>query len=303
MKKLLTYLLFFILPIIILVLIIPVDKRLKYIGLKDDCFNHGIWIYDRINHNPKPIDIAFLGSSKTINGVNDKLISDSLESFSAANLGYCRLGRNLHYVLLKELVSVKRIKKLVLEVRKDENKFSHPIFPFTADSKDVLFSNKSFNRDFLKDIWNHFSFKIELFQDRLYKDSIVEYQLADFGHSAFDDTVHVEILEEHVQSELINMREPLRIEDEYHRNFYKVYLRKISEICSKNKIELYFLYIPSFRNKTDEIEEKHLYKSLGQLLIPPEIIYQDKNNWFDPDHLNSAGAQKLSDWLAIELMK
>ena len=110
MKRLYKHIILFFLPVLLLIIIVPVNKRQKYLGLENDCFNHAIWIYDRLYKNSKPVDIAFLGSSHTINGINDKLIEEELKRYNmtAANFGYCRLGRNLSYVLLKEIIKTKK---------------------------------------------------------------------------------------------------------------------------------------------------------------------------------------------------
>jgi len=72
----------FLFPVILLVLIFPIDKRTRYTSLKDDCFNHGIWIHDRLFKNETPTDIIFLGTSHTVNAIDDKLIEDSLKGLN-----------------------------------------------------------------------------------------------------------------------------------------------------------------------------------------------------------------------------
>ena len=162
MKKLYQNIMLFALPLLIMIIWLPVDRKLKYAGLKDACYNHGLWLYNRIFEDNKPTDIVFLGSSHTINGIDDQYIEEQLKPYhlTAANLGYCRLGRNLHYVLLKELLEVKHPDYVILEIREDENRYSHAVFPYLASTSEVLMAEPFFNRDFFKDIFLHCSYKL-----------------------------------------------------------------------------------------------------------------------------------------------
>jgi hypothetical protein len=300
MKKLVRNLLFFILPVLIIISLIQVNKRSNYLGLKDDCANHGIWIYDRITSNNKKIDIAFIGSSHTINGINDKLISERLKTKEAVNFGYCRFGRNLSYVLLKEIYERKKIKQLVLEVTENEDQYSHPVFPFLASTKDVLFPNLFFNRDIITDIWSHFAFKIEIFQDKFYSDELkTPLNTRDFGKLNSTDTASVNLLD--ATKNTVNKKS--KFEQDFRANFARVYLRKISDFCKENKIQLTFLYIPSYVERTAKPIENQTYIKYGKVLIPPRRILNKQANWYDENHLNQSGADELSVWVSNQLVK
>jgi hypothetical protein len=306
MKRLIRNILIFLLPVFLLIVIIPVNKRLIYSGLINDCSNHGIWIYDRIHLNEKPIDIAFFGSSHTLNAVNDRLIEDSLKNMQlmVTNFGYCRLGNNLIYVFLKELVKTKKVKAMILEVREDENLFSHPIFPYITDSKDVLLSYPWFNKDQLKDIFIHFAYKTENIQKILFnRDSISNLNIENFGFLYSTDTASIFDLD----AIKIDRNKPkLRqssIQREFQMKYPRKYLEKIKNICDANNIKLYFLYIPAYGTPFFKPLEFDTYLKYGEVLLPPAEILEDKTNWTDINHLNLPGANKLSGWLAMKIRK
>lgn len=299
MKKLIVNLMVFLLPVFLVLALLPIGKRQRYLGLKDDCFNHGIWIYDRIYENPAPVDIAILGSSLTINGIDDQLISDSITNGEAVNLGYCRLGRNLSYVLLKELVSQKRPSHLVLEVREEEDRYSHPVFPCLASTGDVLLPNPFFNRDLLSDIRVHLLYKVEIVQDMLYhqmQDVPVSSSL--YGWAASEDTATSAFLDSVYRKRTASGRRAYSsFEKNFHGSYARGYLSKIHSLCEKEGIQLVFLYIPTFGNYREPMEY-NIYTKYGKVLIPPENIFRNKHYWNDEDHLNRQGAQALSLWLA-----
>ena len=106
----------------------PYSEEFAWHYIENDCYNHGAWIFDRINHNTAPIDIAFIGSSHTIHSFQDKKIEEMLGSnFHVTSLGYCRYGRNLEYALLRMLLEHKTPKFIVLEVHEDEERRSKDV--------------------------------------------------------------------------------------------------------------------------------------------------------------------------------
>lgn len=299
MWKLIRNSIFFLLPLLTALIILPVNERLKFQGLKEDCSNHGIWIYDRIYNNPDPIDIAFIGSSHTFNDINDKLITDNISKKKVVNLGYCRLGRNFSYALSKVLIGQRKVISLVIEVREDEDRYSHPIFPYIANTRDVVLPNPFFNRDIISDMWTHFAYKIELTQELLYQQEVeMPIQINDYGHGTSKDTVSVEFLEE-VKVRRTKYKKPIpKLIRDFHEKFARVYLKKISKLCIENNVNLYFVYLPAYGSGVNKPKEYDTYSKYGDVLIPPMEIFEDKSHWCDENHLNEAGAKELSLWLS-----
>ncbi len=302
MPALLKKLLLFLLPLLLLLVLWPIDARWRFQGLKDDCFNHGIWIYDRIHSHPKPIDLAFLGSSRSLNGINDQLISSQWGDREAVNLAYCRFGRNLTLVLLKELLSEQPIKTLVVEVRETEDRYSHPVFPFMAATKEVLLPNPIFNKQVVSDMWVHLAYKVELLQDQLYRqEPAAVLQTEAYGFASPADTADPAVLEEARQRRL-QPKAPLSdFENNFHMQFPRRYLKKVADLCRKNNIELVFLYLPAYGDPRKLPNEHATYLQYGKLLLPPAHILSPTTHWCDENHLNQTGAAALSQWLVTAL--
>ncbi len=300
MKKFFRNILLFLFPVMLLILLLPVNPRLRYIGLKHDCFNHGIWIYDRIFNNPEKVDVAFFGSSHTINDMDDRLIEEHLmKKLSVVNFGYCRLGRNLSYVLLKELLKKKHPQYVFLEVREDEDYFSHPIFPYVASDWDVLFPHLLFDARYFSDVWVHFSYKIELLQDALFsKENEEPVRTGNFGHSAFPDTVSPAVLEKALQKQDRPKEKQSKTVRNFHLAFARGYLKAIHQLCRQEKIKLVFLFLPSYGSKLKKPKEFVTYMKYGEVWMPPQAILCKKSNWHDAGHLNREGAKELSMWFA-----
>src|SRR5580658_10321976 len=141
MKKFLRTLTIFILvPFIVLVImfIIPVKRKYAYdFVIHGGCEGRSSWIYNRIFESDSSIDVAFIGSSHMMSAVNDVLIekhyNDSTHrNYKFVNLGYCRFGRDFHYLIARDLLEHKKVKSIVLEINEDESQFGHPDFPHVA---------------------------------------------------------------------------------------------------------------------------------------------------------------------------
>ncbi len=304
MKRLMINILLFTLILVLLIYIIPIDRRQRFIQLKEDCSYHGIWFFDRIHHNAHRVDVAFFGSSHTINGVMDEYIQNQLNTLSVhvVNLGYCRYGVNIYPVLLKEILRAKKPKILVLEVREDESRYSHPVFPYIADASDIFLATPFYNRDLGRDYFDSFLFRLKLIKAEYFKnDSLVPVRTNDFGFMGSADTASKTYLEKID----LGQKRPKYRQNSMERSFYmtypRIYLKELSELCMKNHILLNFLYIPQYGSPEKEPLEMDTYKKYGKVLIPPSEIFKDQDNWFDENHLNHAGARKLSGWVTDQI--
>jgi hypothetical protein len=304
MKLLILKILLFLLLLIGVVYLIPIDRRQRFLQLKDDCSAHAIWVYDRIHSNTKPVDIVFLGSSHTINGIRDDSIGKQLKlsSLHVANFGYCRYGMNLYPVLLKEILSTKKPRIVILEVREDENRYSHPVFPYLADAKDVFLAYPFFNRDLVRDYFDAFLYRLKLLKVQYFRQEItLDSSDNDFGFMGSADTVSKTSLEKAKEEKL----KPKSLLTSFERFFYmtypRYYLEKLANLCKENNIRLVFLYLPEYGSTQPEPIEMTTYKKYGTVLIPPLSIFDDPDNWADDNHLNHAGAGKLSKWVGGQI--
>lgn len=298
MKKLYINCLLFCVPIFLLLYLLPINNRLKYQELKNDCFNHCLWIYDRIFTNEKPVDIAFIGSSHTINGVNDRLITSSSNNIQAANFGYCRLGMDLNYALAKEVIENKKPKHIIIEVRESEDRYSHPVFPHIAQSKAVVFPSLFFNKLLVSNVWTHFSYKLEIFQEGVYNyDSIAPIRKSDYGFVTSADTVSIDILNQ-IRAEKSKPKAVTpTFEEDFHQCFPRSYTKKISDLCAEQHVKLHFLYIPSY-GSADKPNDYDEYIKYGDVMLPPKTIFNNVSNWHDDGHLNLGGSEELSLWIS-----
>ncbi|WP_299248651.1 hypothetical protein [uncultured Cytophaga sp.] len=299
MRKLYINWALFIIPILALLTLFPIDQRSKFRELSNDCFHQSSWLYDRIVHNKKPVDVVFIGSSHTLNSINDELITSKLKNLICTNIGYCRLGIDLNYSFAKLIIQHKKPKHIVLEIRESEDRYSHPTFPHLAENKDVLLPSIFFNKDIISNIWTHYSYNLEVSQSRIFKNTTISpFWETNFGFASQNDTITKEIISKLKIQEKVEPNNIFSFEEKFHLTFHRSYVKKIAELCKHNNIQLHFLYIPTYGNIDNMPNDYFNYLKYGEVILPPNSIFKNSNNWHDESHLNTTGANQLSLWLS-----
>jgi hypothetical protein len=290
-------------PVIALFLA-PYPEEFAYHFIKDDCYNHGAWIYDRIIKNPTPVDIAFIGSSHTIHAFQDKKIEEILGSdYRIANLGYCRYGRDLEYLHLRMLLEHKSPRLIVIEVHEDEEKNAHEIFPYLANTQDLIFTPTIFNREYFTGLFHGTTARLEYFKSRyIFRKNYPETDFKLYGYGEADRIVPGIELKENREAwtKRLDRKQIQSIED-IQLKYPFAYLNKMIEMLKEKNIPFLFVYLPESGSKLKSPKYASYYKEIAPLLIPPESIFDDSSNWMDASHLNDKGSELLSVWIADQL--
>lgn len=290
-------------PVCLLVLF-PYPKEFAYHFIENDCYNHGAWIYDRIVKNETPVDIAFIGSSHTIHAFQEKKMEEILGTgVHITNFGYCRYGRNLQYSILKLLLEHKNPQIIVIEVNEDEEKNSHDIFPYIAETRDLLLTPTIVNRDYFADLFHAASARIDWFKTSFIfggKQYITDQNTHGYGDS--QRTVLPEEWTDNQQAWTRRFARRLSPNIESIQLKYPLaYMEKMIEIIQKKKIPVVFVYLPESGSKLAVPMRASYYQSKGQLMIPPLNDFNDQKLWMDASHLNDYGSEILSRWMAEKI--
>lgn len=292
---------------IIVLFLIPVDKKFSYHFVKGECNNKASWIYNRIFEKEDAIDIVFSGASQTSCTFMDEYIEEILgkngKKIKVANLGYCRRGRDIQYVMMKDLFKNKNPKLLIIEVPEDEPKKSHPVFPYLAETDDLFDSFVFFNQLFFENFWKGLIIRFEYLKFKTFhNDNFIINNESDFGYLHSNQIVSPEIIRQNEivwKNRLSKSRPNLLRKIEL--NYSKHYIKKIVELAHQNKCEVLFLYLPESGSKLPSPLESEFYKDLGELILLPDSIITNKSNWMDATHFNDSGAIQVSDFLINQL--
>jgi len=309
-RKIFVNLTLFLLPVILLVLclfICPLDRKQAYYFCNNDCYNKGIWNYDRLFHNPAAVDVAFIGSSRTCLGIMESAVEDGFEQVhlnaNVANLAYCRWGRNMDHVTAQMLFANKKPKCIVVELHEEEERLGHIDFGYVADTHDVLMPVLFFDQNYFSDLYKALVVRFDILKHKILGDqklAPVSDELHGYIH--FNGVIDPNELDQMVKRD----RERKHYEDSkaeawINRQFPDAYLEKICALAKAHDCKIYFLYIPGYCSLPPKEGAFKYYEQYGTVLVTPPDILREKQNWRDGDHFNDSGAQKLSAWVAGQL--
>lgn len=288
----------------IILFLCPYSSEFSRHYIKDDCYNHGAWIFDRITHNATPTDIAFIGSSHTIHAFQEKEIEQIFENqYHVANFGYCRFGRNLEFVFIKELLKYKSPRLLVIEVHEDEPKNSHDIYPYLAGTTDLLSTPTLVNRDYFADVFTGLSARMEQFKSNyIFFEKYPAPDLNPYGYGESDRIAPAEELKlnEQVWSKRLKNRLNAQFEN-IQLKYPLAYLNKSLGLAKAKNIQVIYVYLPEYGSGLKEPLRMKEYEKTGEVLILPDSILKNTGNWMDATHFNNKGAKLVSIWMAQKL--
>lgn len=306
--------------------VLPHSRYLRFQQLAGESIHYTRtkWIYERIHFDRTPIDIAFIGTSHTQSGINSKLVEETLRQNGidqhVVNFAIPHLGRDLHYLLVRELVENRAVKKLVIEVQEAEARAPHPAFQRLAEVTDLLSSPVVINTGYFENL-----IRLPLRQSVLFLHTAVPNSTrdnADFEPQAYegphwDDTyvlhgmskprqaVHTaESLNDEaagMEKEFVtkqSLASKLTVSHHHYGllqryNYY--YLESLLDLARAKGIEVVYLYLPFFHGPEQPTTADFL-RPYGPILEPKEIL-DDPRAWQNASHLNYAGATRLSVWV------
>jgi hypothetical protein len=301
------------------------DNPYQRFQLLGALYQHLAWIYERIHYDPKPIDVAIVGPSKTLTGVSGSEVEQRLSVLgkpaSVANLSLVYQGRNAQWAILEELYKVKSPRIIVVQFDEKPSPWGHPWFMYFARSVDVAFPPSMFLHNYLFDV-SFLPFRqIELFGASLFPNFFGLRHAFDpvrYAKARTDFTISFRGLSD----ELVDMEREIpaaELRDD-HEEFKKllhsprlpralapfveaddrVYLDRIARLALTHGTKLLLLYIPDFDSgKLDEKIRKY-YSKYGTVLDYSDLATRNTlfMHWA---HLNHAGAMIVSDRIADAL--
>jgi hypothetical protein len=303
-----------------LMLLIPHDRYIQAQDIRVQAFARLGWIYERIHFDPTPIDIAFIGTSHTMNGVNAGVVGAELSRLTghevnAVNLAVPQYGRNLHWLLIRDLLLNRKVKLLVLEVGENESRQPHPLFASLGSLADVFGAPLLINLNWLNDIARLPMRQVKLGVKSLFPE---EFGLRGrFDPAAYDghdvdntDVVQVHGLAmTHVRSShidphvLAQQAADFQAHKQLHMlgealsdiewHFPRYYLNKILTLAHEQGVQVKFLYLPVF-GQPHLPYDMALYRDRGEVLLVGDDILDAPEYWLDLNHFNMYGAAKLS---------
>jgi hypothetical protein len=306
------------------ILALPHDKFLRYQAPLDPQSPTAPWIYQRIHFDQSPIDVAFIGTSRTGLSVHTRRLEEDLArhdiQVKAVNLYMVRSGINIQYVLAKELLTTRKVRLLVVEMTEREERKPHEDFVYLADPIDVITAPLVINLDYLSDLSRLPGRQVELFrQTELQRFGLTSPESAPppYRGSNLDNAEVIRTVDgvDHYRNTTYSLAEMEKLGSQQDRQitppllphflssiefrFPRYYEERILDLARAHGTAVVFLYTPRYGGPESPPPSK-LYSSRASLINPWPAL-QDYRLWWDATHLNWEGAKLLTDYVADAL--
>ena len=307
MKKFIVKTIYYLLPIILFGFFVEL-----FISHYPNTFNTKA---SYLNSNLDNIECLFLGSSHTQNSVNPKFIA-----IPAANLAYGGQDYQLDSALFFEYVNrLKKIKRVFIEMdyHSLEKKNSSDYFrlPWYYKYYDInlgnfkpyiklslFLSNKSFFLNYLFNQLNPSKKKIIINKFGFVENDSGIFEKLNFNKTTILQTSKARLKSRHNSESMSNFE------------FNKFKILSIINYCLKNSIEVFILVNPVYKTYRDnyiKAKDERRWHFLDSLTLSGKVKilnFQSDNrfnvkDFKDDDHLNTKGAEKLSNIINDELGK
>lgn len=316
MRRFLQHIVLFLTPLMMVtagIISYPPDKRAHYDYLKEDCSGRGAWLYHRLFEHPQPADVVFIGTSRTMRAVNDSLLEHLLHEnnlpMMVLNAGYCRIGRDLHAVIardvLQQVIAPNGQKHLVIEIHEREGVASHPVFYRMGSSHDVVAPASLLNQQYFSNMYSAGLMRLDVIRAKLWQlppDTLITIPSTRWGVFKTDHEAPAEDLNASQQRCSERPITPASAWNRFETTYSLAWLDQIVEQAKRKNCKVSFLYLPSYGCGDQAPRELLTYQQWGDVWLPPTTILSNPKNWSDRDHFNNRGAAELALWLNERLL-
>jgi len=282
------------------------------------------WIYERIHFDETPIDVAFIGTSHTQSAVDSRIVEAALrargQDVHVVNFAVPHLGRDLHWLLVRELLTSRRVRELVVEVQDFEPRAPHPAFQRLGSVGDLVESPLIVNTGFFDNLARLPRRQLDLFMPAMAGRSAFVFSPRGYEGPHWDDTERLHGFDQqrtgtHPAAYLDEQAELLRtaLHDKERlagrlrlpsgcsvlKHYNRFYLDSLLNLARERGVHVTFLYLPFFRGPEQPLEAA-LYEPYGPI-VKPQGVLDDVTSWLNVDHLNVSGARRTSQWLGDNL--
>ena len=297
--RLLTGAALWLLAVVVVLALVPRAEERRLATLKGDGLRLAV-LYNRTRTDPRPVDVAFFGSSHTVNGIDDAGLEADLAArhlpVKVANMGMFVMGRDLQYRLVRQLFTYRRPRLVVLEINEHVAPLNHPYMPYVGQASDLLACGPTGNLPtmgllFLKQQW--LGLTDALLPARAPLPTLPQ---APYGWQplfgvwsgqanppSFGDKL------ERIAGKTARMG--LYRATDYYEDCQ---VARIANLVRARGARLMFLYLPEYKYAADPDPGLIArYSRWGQVIVVPSDIAEDRSDWADHAHLNHTGSEAL----------
>ena len=307
----------------VLATMLPHDPYIRYQITKNTIYERTRYQYERLHFDPTPIDVVFIGSSRTAGGVEPALVERGLREngipLHIANLSLPATGMDIRIVQAREALRTHpEIRLMIIPVIETFPRDGHQAFGELATTRDILSSHWLINRNLPTSLLRLPMRQMKLFAATLLPDAFgyqARFDLATYAGSLaaardmpgwqppqtafpYGSRGHARAIEGEARKRMAELTPPLLPESLGWMEFgvARGAIEDLLAIAEKNDTRVVFLYLPSFLGYKQPREAEWL-RARAPLWIA-DMLQGDPANYTDAAHLSPVIKPQLNAWLA-----
>jgi hypothetical protein len=301
----------------------PDDSYSRYKAVSSTDYIKAAWIYERLHFDPTPVDVAFIGSSRTMQGVDSAAVETAINDgsdtkFHVVNLALPSLGRDTPYLMGRMLTETKKPKIVFVEIDYLNFRSPSPIFSQLATPEDFL-SGPLLSENLLSDplliasrhmklLWRSLLHGDDRFDPSTYRGQHWDDDYRTTGSDGRTSPPRLEFMDkERFDREATEWAANQRNKVSQYKSwawaelyYNETYERRLLDLLRQSGAKIVLLYLTSVRSPDRPFQYAYL-SQYGDLWPVPTELTSNHIFWVNPTHMNYAGATKFSAWIAKRL--
>lgn len=309
--------------------LLPHDRYVRYQQLAESDLFRSRWVYERIHYDKTPIDVAIIGDSRVETSVSAPILEKELSEklgrpIYVANLAIPAAGRNLHFLVERELVENHPETRIILLSVAERVDISHPAFRYLADPGDLLRAPLILNHYYFLDAafipYRQMSYFVQTYFSRWF--GVSRTFREDYVGTGFDTTYsfylpsgrlvdrYYVMPKDKLDAGFRHMIEgPVSADNAWHQPsrwqalnnpLEQEYTKRLVDVARRHGVATVFVRLPFYKSPPHMYDEA-FYRGLGPLLDAQGLV-SNPRDFADEGHFNRSGTDLVSAWLkeAIE---
>jgi hypothetical protein len=309
---------------VVLACSLPHDRYIRYQQLTNGDLFRTRWVYERIHFDKTPIDVAIIGSSRVEAGIRASELEDFLSRRAGhpvhvANLAIPKEGRNLHYVVAKDLMETHPETRMIFVSVVEQADTTHAAFRYLADVKELVRAPLLINHFYILDLaFVPYRQMSDFLQTRFPKWFGVSRTFRDdYAGTGFDTTMSFRLpsgrLVDRDQVESVagleaDSKEFIRLYGRWDKQgawqrmnnpLETVYTERLAEEARAHCVSVVFLRLPFYKSP-EHFYDEALYRRWGSLIDAQELS-TEPSNFGNAGHLNRYGTERAMAFLENQI--
>lgn len=300
---------------------LPHDPYIRYQSLADSIFDRAEWIYERIHFDETPLDIVFVGPSRTERAVGAAVLEADLRARGVdkrvANFSLPSSGLDLSYAIAREALDTRQVDLLVVSLVEQFPRDGHQAFGDLATVQDILHSPLLVNRNFPRNL-AYLPVRQAKLALKTWVPEAFDYH-GKFNSGTYQGTSgypthdtrpedtpaktaeEIDVLEKEAAFRRRTLTRPLLPDSLAWVEFgvSRSYIEEMVALAARHDTKIVFLYLP-FYEGFEEPAELEWVRQFGPVLSAG-FLREAPDNFYDVAHASASGAALVSDWLAEQL--